>query len=1142
MNTIIKRSHQTALFVLGFTLGGFSTQTLADESWSYTYNSLGLQESADGPRTDISDVTTYTYDAAGNRTSMTNAQGQQVQYLDFDSRGNPGRMIDANGIETIMTYHPRGWLATSTLKHPTDSNLDAVTQYSYNPVNGLVTQTQMPDGSVLSYEYDDANRLVAIANNLGERIDYTLDNAGNRIQESTSKNGIVTQQISRNFDELSRLMDTLGNDGQVSHQDYDLNGNNVLSTDGNSHTTAQDYDSLDRVSRITQADSSEIEFVYDDQDRILAVIDPRGVTTSYTYDAYDNVLSEFSPDRGTIHYEYDDANNRTTQYRDRDLNPPLNLFIANIGAEQTLEITGEDNQTAEATSLGNTGVQDAVVSIDTFTLDEDTLKFEVEVLKNTTNDPSAYLSVLFTDDTIQGPSAGIVIVPYSGQIFDLNGGQIFTAQPIDAGLTIALYLKADGTAWMRDSNGNYSLLNINPAFNNSNPLRMCIKLSAGALVGQELDVQFNSGSREYYFKDANKETYTYDALNRLTSVTFNDDSTHPENIHYGYDYTAADSRGAGRLTSYADQSGSTQLKYNYLGLVSEKTYTINGQSYTQTWEYDPAGNLIAETYPLGRVVEYTRDPIGRVIQIDTKRDANAIPQTLVSNVTYQPFGGVKSYTYGNGVYVDYTYDLDGRVSNIDASGMAPVQAKIYSYDLANNITAIDDFVNSEFDQTFELDSLNRIIQETGHYGGKNYTYDVSSNRTSVLSRADGTFPSSGAAFRRLFGMITSYQASSNGNNNTDQEQSFLTLEYEVDSNRLAETQPDGFVSTDAEGNITGMAVGENLTRYYAYNNQSRLSAFWQSGDTVKRKTYLYNALGQRVYDNDKHGSDHDLHYSQSGQYLGRYTYSDAAVLNQTKEWIYLAGMPIAQIEQHVGGQGTQEAILYVHNDHLSTPRLMTDSSQDIVWRWDSDAFGVGGITKGLLKDTNGNEISDTAGNPIQASNPLRFPGQIEDDESGIYYNYYRDYDPKLGRYIQSDPIGLFGGLNTYGYVGSNPLVYSDPYGLFRNPSDIFDEALNDPQSSSGTHGAGNAYQHCFASCMLAAENTSPFAQAAGFVFEEFNDLHGQTEDQRNMDDANNATGRAFGEMCVANNAENISQSCSILCTNAMQNGGLTTLE
>ncbi|WP_422730704.1 RHS repeat-associated core domain-containing protein [Marinobacterium iners] len=93
------------------------------------------------------------------------------------------------------------------------------------------------------------------------------------------------------------------------------------------------------------------------------------------------------------------------------------------------------------------------------------------------------------------------------------------------------------------------------------------------------------------------------------------------------------------------------------------------------------------------------------------------------------------------------------------------------------------------------------------------------------------------------------------------------------------------------------------------------------------------------------------------------------------------------------------------------------NDNQIVWRWDNDPFG---------RHT-ANEDPD--GDSQLFTFSLRYPGQYYDEETGLHYNYFRDYDPSTGRYIESDPIGLEGGLNTYLYVGANPLQLIDPFGL-----------------------------------------------------------------------------------------------------------------
>jgi RHS repeat-associated protein len=112
-------------------------------------------------------------------------------------------------------------------------------------------------------------------------------------------------------------------------------------------------------------------------------------------------------------------------------------------------------------------------------------------------------------------------------------------------------------------------------------------------------------------------------------------------------------------------------------------------------------------------------------------------------------------------------------------------------------------------------------------------------------------------------------------------------------------------------------------------------------------------------------------------------------------------------------------VFYVHTDQLNAPRKITQpSSNSLVWRWDTDPFGT------VAPNQNPSGLGTFIYN-------LRFPGQYYQAETGLNYNYFRDYDSQTGRYIESDPIGLAGGsYSTYAYVRGNPISLIDPFGLY----------------------------------------------------------------------------------------------------------------
>jgi YD repeat-containing protein len=189
--------------------------TLQTRSWttSYTYatgSGLLLSKVEDGPRTDVSDLTTYDYypeDAActgghfgcrGQLQQVTDALGHVTQISRYSAHGQPEELTDPNGLVTTLAYDARQRLTSLTVG-------DETTSYRYDPA-GLLTRVTGPDGAYLAYSYDDAHRLTGIQDQLGNTVTYTLDALGNRLQEDVrDPTGQLARTQSRVYDALSRL-------------------------------------------------------------------------------------------------------------------------------------------------------------------------------------------------------------------------------------------------------------------------------------------------------------------------------------------------------------------------------------------------------------------------------------------------------------------------------------------------------------------------------------------------------------------------------------------------------------------------------------------------------------------------------------------------------------------------------------------------------------------------------------------------------------------------------------------------------------------------------------------------------------------------------------------------------------------------
>jgi RHS repeat-associated protein len=292
---------------------------------------VGLLLSVDGPRTDIADITRYTYypsDAPGCDTSpatcayrkgdlwaVENAMGHISETLRYDGAGRPLQTKDANGVITDLEYHPRGWLTARKVRGDAGSG-DAVMRIDYWPT-GLVRQVTQPDGTFTTYTYDDAHRLTAIADNAGNKIEYTLDNAGNRTKEDTKDaQGALKRTLSRVYNQLGQLQTARDAYSVATGFTYDASGNTDTVTDAKNRVTDNDYDPLSRLTRTLQDTAgirAETKFEYDALDNLTRVVDPKGLATTYTYNGLGDMTQLTSPDTGTTTYTYDSAGNRASQ-------------------------------------------------------------------------------------------------------------------------------------------------------------------------------------------------------------------------------------------------------------------------------------------------------------------------------------------------------------------------------------------------------------------------------------------------------------------------------------------------------------------------------------------------------------------------------------------------------------------------------------------------------------------------------------------------------------------------------------------------------------------------------------------------------------------------------------------------------------
>ncbi|QWF15380.1 RHS repeat-associated core domain-containing protein [Lysobacter capsici] len=494
------------------------------------------------------------------------------------------------------------------------------------------------------------------------------------------------------------------------------------------------------------------------------------------------------------------------------------------------------------------------------------------------------------------------------------------------------------------------------------------------------DYTYNSAGLLATKKDANDAVahrYTYDVLGRPKAVFYT--AAGPADVEYDYDTvntecTAGQSFATGGLTATRTEGNELKYCYDRFGQVVRKVQIVAGKSFTLSYTYTLAGNLDTLTYPDGTTVDYVRDSQARITEVGVRPNGGS-RTVLLNNAAYEPFGPVKGWTYGNGRTLVRTYDLDYRPRTILDSASGGLSLG-YGYNSVGELTELKDGLQSAFQAKYAYDTLGRltVTQDPNANPLETYTYDKTGNRKGLT---DG-------------GGLQAYGYNSAG------------------THRLTDVAgvARGY---DAAGNTTSIG---GTAKEFVYSPNDRLRQFKQAA--VIRASYRYNTRGERVATTGTTTSTIDTYtlYDETGNWIGDYDTTGAA----KQQAIWFGSAPVGLVV----GAGAAQTLAYVQPDHLGTPRAVIDPARNVaVWTWDakSEVFG----------NSPPNQDPDMDGTAFVFN--MRFPGQRYDGATATNYNLFRDYDYSVGRYLQSDPIGLVGGASTFAYVNSSPLLHFDPIGL-----------------------------------------------------------------------------------------------------------------